>query len=179
MAGKYELSLWGITLRGITRRGGGAEGAEYHVLGERRALGGIAALAVATRWGHHAEVAEVTSISHFRTEKLSYDILGHTDFPCKSGLFGDCFSSSFSSSFSPTFSPSLCSAFGPFCFIDGIRVPVCLQGFVVCLLVFIVKCGVLRHLSQFPENRVFPECLWYCFHLLHVFFNLCKGNEKI
>ena len=57
MAGNYELSLWGITLRArrwwergvFTQRGGGAEGAEYHVFGERRALGGIAALAVATR----------------------------------------------------------------------------------------------------------------------------------
>ena len=35
-----------IRRSGITRRGGGAEGAEYHVLGERRTLGGIAALAV-------------------------------------------------------------------------------------------------------------------------------------
>ena len=38
-----------IRRSGITRRGGGAEGAEYHVLGERRTLGGIAALAVATQ----------------------------------------------------------------------------------------------------------------------------------
>ena len=35
---------------GASRRGrGGGGSAEYHVLGERRALGGIAALAVATQ----------------------------------------------------------------------------------------------------------------------------------
>ena len=42
-----SLRWWGRG--GITRRGGGAEGAEYNVRGERRALGDIAALAVATR----------------------------------------------------------------------------------------------------------------------------------